>query len=195
MGREPIQHCFNVSKDDINWKELAFNRTNGAITQAEVDGLKESYFTPCATQHLWSWPQAREQFEKETEIDSKSPDKYPHPNKLGINDTGMNDTLKNNFGYMMKTSARAENNRKKKINTVDLCEAMRVKMKQIIPKPWEGHQTTRKINEEIKNICNIFSWNLLSHTPASVKLQFHTRRDLHELPVKLLNWLTTIHTN
>ena len=81
----------------------------------------------------------------------------------------MNDTLKNNFGYMMKTSARAENNRKKKINTVDLCEAMRVKMKQIIPKSWEGHQTTRKINEESQNICNIFSWNLLSHTPASVK--------------------------
>ena len=53
-GREPIQHCFNVSKDDINWKELAFNRTNGAITKAEVDGLKESNFTPCATQNLWS---------------------------------------------------------------------------------------------------------------------------------------------
>ena len=44
MGREPIQHCFNVSKDNINWKESAFNRTNGAITQAEVDRLKESYF-------------------------------------------------------------------------------------------------------------------------------------------------------
>ena len=52
MGREPIKHCFIVSKD--NWKESASNRTNGAITQAEVDGLKESYFTPCATQHLWS---------------------------------------------------------------------------------------------------------------------------------------------
>ena len=53
-----------------------------------------------------------------------------------MNDVSENDTSKNNFWDRGKTPAGAENkNRRGRKSKVDLCEAKRVKMKQIIPQP------------------------------------------------------------
>ena len=45
---------------------------------------------------------------------------------------------------MQQNEFTIRNNRKKEINTVDLYEAKKVKMKQIILKPWTGNQTTKQ---------------------------------------------------
>ena len=57
---------------------------------------------------------------------------------------------------MQQNEFTIRNNRKKEINTVDLYEAKKVKMKQISPKPWAGNQTTRTMNNKSQSIRDIY---------------------------------------
>ena len=110
------------------------------------------------------------------------------------------------------TAEAIANNRRKEINTVDLCEAKRVKMKQLIPQDetsqgnlvqnssdsstkfhsnqvpwiWVLNKATRIMNRKGQDISDKLPWKLLYYTPDSIKLRFHVRMGIHKSLMGLL---------